>query len=199
MLTAICPLSASASFINNHMLWPSQNIFTIDIPKTGCQSRWSIGREKWRSQALLGHMSLKKAQYQIKDKQPDFADSVEYWTVIRHPFDRFVSGLNFIARGRLKNRSLDEFLVSSQFRQHFIFRPSFQFLDDPNVEVKLWPMEHLNDMMRELGVRGEIPHTNKSPGTFDRTEIAQRKDIDEIMERYVDDFTLYERAQANFR
>jgi len=181
------------------MLWPSQNIFTIDIPKTGCQSRWSIGREKWRGQALLGHMSLKKAQYHLKDKQPDGADSVEYWTVIRHPFDRFVSGLNFVAQGRLKNRSLDEFLTSNQYYQHFIFRPSFQFLDDPNVEVKLWPMEHLDEMMRELGIRGEIPHANKSRGAFDRNEIAQRKDIDNIMERYVDDFALYERAQANFR
>lgn len=180
------------------MLWPDRNVFTIDIPKTGCQSRWSIGRNSWPDRAVLGHFTHKKAQHQLQTKQPEFADSVEYWTVIRHPFDRLVSGLNFVARARLRRGGLDEFLGGKQFQNHFIFRPSFHFLDDPKTTVRLWPMERLDDMMRELGVEGEIPHTNKSRGRFEKSEIAQRDDIDEIMERYVDDFALYERACADF-
>jgi hypothetical protein len=60
-------------------------------------------------------------------------------------------------------------------------------------------MERLDDMMRELGIRGDIPHANKSRGAFDRDEIAKRRDIDEIMERYVDDFVLYEASASQLR
>jgi len=208
MLTDTCLQKDWAFYISKAMLWPSQKVYTIDIPKTGCKTKWAVGDlmnadpDMPNGQRFKGHWKLSRAQFYLRQKNIDISE-FEFWTVIRDPIKRATSALNYHYANRNRNlpeMSLEEFImfIRTGGSKDNLFYSQQSFLDVPHSTVKLWPMEKLGEMLRELGWTYDVPHNNRSTKIWSEEDFRKSPKFDYMMEIYHSDWDLYNKALKNF-
>lgn len=191
------------------MLWPERKVYTIDIPKTGCKTKWAVGDmmnadpNLPSGQGFKGHLPVSRAAFTLRQRGVDISE-LEFWTVIRDPEKRAISALNYQYTNRNRNlpeMSLDEYIsfICNGGARDSVFNSQLSFLDDNRYKVKLWPMEKLGDMLRELGWPYDTPHNNASQKVWTMEEFRKSSKYDMMMERFVSDWDLYKKAQDSFK
>lgn len=185
------------------MLWPDLKIYTIDIPKTACATRWCIGKKMHGPRLVPGHMKVSTAIIEIEKLGFDIND-IQFWAVIRNPAKRLVSACNFhyaaLYKTKRRRPSLYSYIKqvqNSKYENGPVFRPQASWID-VDVDVKLWPLEHLDDMIRQLGWKDEIIHENQSHKYWTYDELVAMPQYNSVMAKYAPDWELYKKAQDNF-
>jgi hypothetical protein len=187
------------------MYWPDKNVFTIDIPKTACVTRWNVAKEIYRSRTLSGHMTMSFAADRMAKKlDVDYRD-VEFWTVIRHPERRLLSSINYHYKQlyKLQERkpNIDNYLSDvrdSKYWNGTVYRSQSSWLDLDDVEVRLWPLERYSDFLAALGWDQPVPVKNESPKTWSMDQLRESQHYELFMSKYEDDWNLYQKALNNF-
>lgn len=183
------------------MLFYDKQVMTIDVPKTGCQTRWAVGNKlNCYQSSKPGHRKLSGCVKVVNREK--FRDPVDYWIVIRNPEDRMISAANYLHqiffRRTQLNVSFDEFVEyhleqNPKLANTGFFSAHLSFLD-VDMPVRVWPFEQHGDMLKELGWTEEIPHRNSSVKKWTRDEIQASKYYQPMMNPYEKDWELYEFA-----
>lgn len=187
------------------MYWPDKNVFTIDIPKTACVTRWNVAKELYRQRTLSGHMSMSFAADRMAKKLGiDYRD-VEFWTVIRHPERRLLSSVNYhhkqLNQWRNNQPNIDDYLAEVRANKYWdgtVFRSQSSWLDLGDVDIRLWPLERYNDFLAALGWDQPIPVKNESQKTWNMEDLRTSQYYDMFMKKYENDWILYQKAIDNF-
>lgn len=187
------------------MYWPDKNVFTIDIPKTACVTRWNIAKELYKERLLSGHMTMSFAADRLAKKLDiDYRD-VEFRTVIRNPERRLLSSANYhykqIYKMQDRKPNLDNYLAEvrdSKYWNGTVYRAQGSWLDLEDIEVKLWPLERYDDFLFQLGWDQPVPRANKSTEFWSLDDLRHSAHYDLFMSKYEHDWHLYQKALDNF-
>ena len=181
------------------MYWPDKHVFTIDIPKTACVTRWRIGKAMHGRRILPGHRKMSEAIVELEELGID-VENIEFWTVIRNPAKRLVSACNYhyaqLYKATTPGPDLYSYLKQiqeSKYADSAVFRSQSSWLDS-NYDVKLWPMEHYDEMIRALGWEGPIKRENESHKTWATEELVESPYYNNFMDKYASDWDLYHKA-----
>lgn len=187
------------------MYCSDKNIFTIDIPKTACVTRWNIAKELYGRRILSGHMSMSFAADRMRKKLDIDYHDVSFWTVIRHPEKRLLSGLNYHQRQTSKfhpvGTNINDYMAyvrDSKYWDGNVFRSQQSWLDLDDVELKLWPLEHYDDFLFQLGWNKPVPRDNESYKTWNIDDLRNSSLYKVFMSKYDADWDLYQKALSNF-
>jgi len=180
------------------MYWPDVNIFTIDIPKTACVTRWNIAKEIYKQRTLSGHMSMSFAAERLNKKLGIDYHDVKFWTVIRHPEQRLLSSINYhykqIYKMNQRKPNLDNYLAQvkdSKYWNGTVYRAQNNWLDLDDVNICLWPFEQYDLFLQALGWNKPVTVVNVSPKTWSIEELRKSKYYDLFMSKYEADWDLY--------
>lgn len=188
------------------MIWPDKKVFTIDIPKTACQTRWLINRKMYGSRFPRAHKTMSEGYSELKALGFN-PEEFEFWTVVRQPDKRFVSSCNYFA-GIMKTKFPDLRLheldimsfyqeaTSGKYQSTQSFSTQCEFLD-MDLPVKIWEIKDYNDMIRSLGWSGEIHYKNVSEKFWTLDDLESSSDKDKIMSIYEKDWDLYKKAATS--
>ncbi len=139
-----------------------------------------------------------------KKLEIDYRD-VEFWTVIRHPEKRLLSSVNYHYKQTRNflpaHTNIDNYLDmvrNSRYWEGTVYRSQSSWLDRDDIDVRLWPLEHYDDMLRQLGWDQPLPQENKSPKTWTMDDLRLSKHYDVFMAKYDDDWRLYQKALDKF-
>jgi len=142
------------------MYIPERRIAIIQITKCGSQSLREVIDGHFGKCPHPGHLT----EQQMVEQCKRFGQELdEVWALIRDPFERFMSGLNFVYGDTdvTLAQAMQE-ILSGHARKSgkIVFTPQVDFLNGGKPK-RLWRFEDMDDMLDELGVAGRI-HKNKS-------------------------------------
>lgn len=187
------------------MYWPDKKVMTIDIPKTACVTRWRIGYTMHGQRRVPGHVQMSRAIIELEEIGIDYRD-IEFWAIIRNPEKRLLSSCNYhfrqVHRWAAEAPDITSYLKEVHESKYFngtVFKPQSWWLDVDDIDVKLWPMEHYDDMLRALGWDDTIGHENESTKFWTLDDLRNSRYYPIFMEKYADDQNLYSKALANFQ
>lgn len=176
------------------------------IPKTGGQSIELFFLEQlgktWKDRDYVYKNGNKErklvAHYTIEDykKHPELSkeqyNSYFKFTLVRNPYDRFLSMYVYLNKLERKNTSLENFINTFDKRlkdMNYFTRPQSEFTKGADYIGKY---ENINDDFKKLcnrvGVKGVLPYRNKALVDKPSLSKAQKKVIENI---YKEDFELF--------
>lgn len=164
------------------MYIPDRDVFVLAIPKTGTNTVNFALSEMVGRRVLPGHLTASQVVRHM-GRRPEF------WALIRDPWDRFTSAMNFVYGDT--GICLDDAMNGAERHGTIVFKTQACFVD---AKTRLWRFEDMGRMLEALGWSGDLPHKNKSVKRWARAEIAAHPKADAIMCRYEKDFELRGRA-----
>ena len=169
---------------------PELNKAVILVPKTGTKTIQHVAGNynfEWGDD----HRPYTELRKRIEDKYPDLAPTTEYAVNIRHPVERFLSGVFFCYKNPDPRFSVD-FIYNQQVKEKtydFIFRPQHKWLEGCD-NIKLFKFDTM-DICRWLGWTDDIPKLNSKERRFTREEMQAHPLYPVLMSRYDDDWKLW--------
>lgn len=163
------------------MFIPGKDICVLEIPKTGTNTVRTILEELTGRRFLPGHLTAEQVVRTI-------GRTPEFWALIRDPWDRFRSAMNFVYGDT--GIALDDAMNGAARHGTIVFKAQADFVTDA---TRLWRFEDMPKMLAALGYTGPIPRRNASVRRWDMSEIRAHPMAEAIMERYAPDFELRDR------
>ena len=171
----------------------------IHIPKTGGTSLTSIIQNREGSELVAVHDSIR-----VFEDVSDFF----IFTIVRNPFTRIASAYSHRLRKNEYKKSFGEFITELS-ENHLDLIPQSYYINagkDENKQVSFIAkyenyIHDIQKILKKINHRSSIPHLNRNPiydkhphlnqEKFYRNLYSQDWMIENILERYKDDFKIF--------
>lgn len=166
------------------------NKAVILVPKTGTKTIQHVSD-------LLGttdfddHITQAEMRAGITAKYPDLVSATQFAVNIRNPIDRFVSACNFAVGNAPANWPASRLVAKVYEEKRPLFFSSQSYWIEPG--AILFNFESM-EICRWLGWTDEIPKLNTGLKRWTRQEIESEPLFNDIMERFTDDWLLWEQV-----
>lgn len=164
------------------MFAPHLGVFVVNVPKCGSQTLDMVIERI--GGCVPGHIPAAAAKAIV--------GPCETWALIREPWDRFTSAMNFVYGD--KDISLEDAMNGALRHNTAVMLPQAHFIDSA---TRLFPFEALPVVIRALGYTGEAPHENASVRRWTVADIRAQARSPEVAARYSADFAARRLACAH--
>lgn len=176
------------------MYAPDINTLFVEVPRTGMRSLESALKGKLQT-TNVGHYTVSRFLKETSHKPTQVV------AVIRDPFDRLLSAVNFSCGDREALNKSFEKLVSdgwdtsivaptSQEELGYVFCPQTAYLD-VDLDYTLFSFGRMQSLYDKFFGGLAPPHTNKSRKSFTKDDLKEHPLFEDVMQVYEKDVDLY--------
>jgi hypothetical protein len=172
-----------------------------------CPTKNMFNSEPAPDRPAYQHLTPSELEEYLLVDDKDFSKNAFRFTIVRDPWDRFVSSFEFCksidAENPIRSNTLEEFLQKAyealrigdfiHHPYHDHFRPQCDYLEDPSYFTKIYHFSHFDqavkDIRKRTGCVAECPHLHKGPETKPRNILTMFESM------YRDDIRLLQNFQ----
>jgi len=169
------------------MYIPDFGLMVIQPPKCGTYTVEDAIKRRHKNAELPGHVPQPDMERIVADKR--WAPAEAAVVLVRHPLERFLSGLNHVYGG--KRTELPKAITEAIAGDNIVFRSQVSFLGG-EIPTRLLPFEDMPELMEMIGHEGPPPHLNQSYKRFQMRELDPF--LPHIMKYVQEDMRLREAA-----
>jgi len=169
------------------MYIPDFALMVIQPPKCGTYTVEEAIKKVHKNAILPGHVPQPDMERIIRDKR--YPPAEEAIMLVRHPLERFLSGLNHVYGG--KKTDLPKAICEAITGDQMVFRSQSSFVGG-EIPLRLVPFGDIEEVTRYVGYEGEPIHLNHSYKRFKLADLDPY--LDHIMKHVQIDMGLWKDA-----